>query len=197
MMLNTAWLTRWREVVLALSDAANVKLWVAEPKPHSTAGEGYPSSSTETCVRLSCFCFCSCMGSAHKGQSFESTWLVCVVSFISPCEEQICRASREASDAKYFIKALGVTLYSRVPDFIKFFLLQFLVLGSNWRVRNSLGVSVKQSIFVHLIIAGLQRVWRSCRAVSGLLCPFWWYTYDKYSYRLQFFALVWAAVQLG
>lgn len=125
------------------------------------------------------FFFCSCMGSAHRGQSLENTWLVRVVSFISPCEEQICRASREASDAKYFIKALGVTLYSWVADFIKFFLLQFLVLGSNWRVRNSLGVSGKQSIFVHLIFVGLLRMWRSCRAVSGLLCPSWWYAYDK------------------
>lgn len=93
-------------------------------------------------------------GSAPKGQS---AWFVC-----SPSEALVrsryCSASREASGAPCFVRVLGVTLYPRVPDFIKFFLLQLLVLFSNCRVRNSLGVSLLQRIFVHRFYVGLMRV---------------------------------------
>lgn len=117
------------------------------------------SSYTRTISRfLPCF-FLLLHGAMHPKDSLLKTpvWFVC-----SPSEALVrsryCRASREASDAKYFIKVLGVTLYPQVPDFIKFFLLKLLVLFSNWRVRNSLGASLLQCVFVHRIYVGLVRV---------------------------------------
>lgn len=109
---------------------------------------------------------------APKGRSFENTWLVCVLTSEALVSSRYCRASRAASDAKYFIKVFGVTLYPRVPDFIKFFLLQLLVLFSNWRVRNSLGVSLLQRVFVHHIYVGPVQVWqelKSCIQVTVTL----------------------------
>lgn len=128
------------------------------------------SSYTGTISRfLPCF-FLFLHGAMHPKDSLLKTpdWFVCSHSE-ALVRSRYCRAGRDASDAKYFIKVLGVTLYPWVPDFIKFFLLQLLVLFSNWRVRNSFGVSLLQLIFVHRIYVGLARVWeelQSCIQVT-------------------------------